>query len=193
MRHDTTEPNATDATRHDRTTDALIVDVAEAARLLGLTAGAVRKRLERGQLAGHKVAGRWQVVLGVPANATNATSIGHTDATGATRHDRHDTTDATDATRPAAGVSPAAISQLAAIRDEWLAPLVTTIQEQAETIGRLQAERDIAVERASVAEAAVTREQAGRRMDAAMADQLVTLLERQIEQLRADLVASGQR
>jgi len=33
-------------------------------------------------------------------------------------------------------------SQLEAIRDEWLAPLVAQITEQAETIGRVTAERD---------------------------------------------------
>ena len=81
---------------------------------------------------------------------------------------------------------------MAAIRDESLAPLVTTIREQAETIGRLQAERDIAVQRASVAESTAASEQAGRRAEAAMADQLVTLLEQQIAQLRVDL-NSGKR
>lgn len=162
--------------RHDTTASPLIVDVPEAARLLGITDGAIRRRLERGQLGGQKVAGRWQVVLGVPSNATNAT--------------RHD---ATDAARPAQAVSPAPISQLAAIRDEWLTPLVTTIREQAETIGRLQEERDVALQRASAAEAAVTREQVGRRAGAAMADQLATLLEQQIERLRVTLVSSGQR
>ncbi len=39
-------------------------------------------------------------------------------------------------------ISPAARSQLEAIRDEWLAPLVDRIQSQAERIGRLEAERD---------------------------------------------------
>jgi len=39
-------------------------------------------------------------------------------------------------------VSDAARNQLAAIRDEWLAPLVAQLTDQAETIGRLAAERD---------------------------------------------------
>ncbi len=43
---------------------------------------------------------------------------------------------------PLNAVSPAARSQLEAIRDEWLAPLVAQIREQAEQIGRLQAERE---------------------------------------------------
>ncbi len=42
----------------------------------------------------------------------------------------------------ASAISPAARSQLEAIRDEWLAPLVERIQGQAERIGRLEAERD---------------------------------------------------
>lgn len=69
---------------------------------------------------------------------------------------------------------------------------MTTLREQAETIGRPQAERDIAVQRASVAEATAASEEAGRRAEAAMADQLIILLEQQIAQLRADL-NSGKR
>lgn len=42
----------------------------------------------------------------------------------------------------AALVSDAARRQLAAVRDEWLAPLVAQLTEQAERIGRLEAERD---------------------------------------------------
>ena len=45
----------------------------------------------------------------------------------------------------ASAISPAARSQLEAIRDEWLAPLVERIQGQAERIGRLEAERDAAL------------------------------------------------
>ncbi len=41
-------------------------------------------------------------------------------------------------------VSDAARQQLAMVRDEWLAPLVTQITEQAERIGRLEAERESA-------------------------------------------------
>ena len=48
-------------------------------------------------------------------------------------------------------VSPAAYAQLEAVRDQWLAPLVAQIAEQAERIGRLEAERDAT--RAELAEA----------------------------------------
>ncbi len=39
-------------------------------------------------------------------------------------------------------VTDAARQQLASIRDEWLAPMVAKITDQAQTIGRLEAERD---------------------------------------------------
>ena len=52
-------------------------------------------------------------------------------------------------------VSDAARQQLGAIRDEWLAPLVAQLTDQAETIGRLTAERAELRRRAEVAEAAL--------------------------------------
>ena len=57
-------------------------------------------------------------------------------------------------------MTDAARSQLEAIRDQWLQPLVEQIREQAERIGRLQAERDAAEREraAAVAELAAERE-----------------------------------
>jgi hypothetical protein len=43
---------------------------------------------------------------------------------------------------PTSAVSPAARSQLEAIRDEWLQPLIDQLREAERTIGRLEAERD---------------------------------------------------
>jgi DNA-binding transcriptional MerR regulator len=43
-------------------------------------------------------------------------------------------------------VSPAARSQLEAIRDEWLQPLIDQLREAERTIGRLEAERDQAAQ-----------------------------------------------
>ena len=43
---------------------------------------------------------------------------------------------------PSSAVSPAARSQLEAIRDEWLQPLIDQLREAERTIGRLEAERD---------------------------------------------------
>ena len=51
------------ATGHDAT-DTTALDIAQAAAQLGISPGAVRKRIERGQLRGSKVSGRWEVVLG---------------------------------------------------------------------------------------------------------------------------------
>ncbi len=48
----------TDATRQDAT-----VGVVEAARILGVTADAVRSRLRRGTLPGHKVGDEWRVII----------------------------------------------------------------------------------------------------------------------------------
>ena len=118
MRHD-----ATDTTRHD-TTAEVVVDVATAARALGVSAGAVRKRLERGHLTGHKEAGQWRVVL--PAD--NAT--------------RHDTTDTTRHDATGGAVTPTARSQLDAVRDEWLQPLVDQLRALERDYGRVEQERD---------------------------------------------------
>ncbi len=93
----------------------------------GLQAATVRKRIQRGQLAGYKGADhRWYVLEDVPRDAT-----GH--ATG--QDTRQDAT-------AAVAVNANARAQLEAIRDEWLQPLVATISQQAERIGRLEAERD---------------------------------------------------
>ena len=77
-------------------------------------------------------------------------------------------------------VSPAARAQLEAIRDEWLAPLVAQIREQAERIGRLEAERDALAAQVAATEA----REAGER---GAADQLVDLLQEQRDALRAEL------
>jgi hypothetical protein len=137
--------NAFDAT--------VVLSVADAAQAFGITSGAVRKRLERGQLHGRKVAGQWRILLTAAAldEAANAT-----DATAAKRqYPSHATTDGavnrTDATRSNASavVSQAARAQLEAIRDEFIAPLVARIEDLSREAGRLQAERDAVVARAA--------------------------------------------
>jgi hypothetical protein len=191
--------DATTATRQDTTRQdivASVVSVAEAAHILGLTPGAIRKRIERGQLAAHKVSGQWHVVL-------------NSDET--TRHDSGvapDTTRQGDATRQdtTVAVSSAARSQLEAIRDEWLAPLVAQIREQAEEIGRLRADQEaVRRERDALAtelERERTQQQRVDELAAAVerrerahergAEQLVTALEQERDELRrrvADLEA----
>ena len=87
----------------------------------------MRKRIQRGQLAGYKGADhRWYVLDGEPLDATRDATQDKTgqDATGAV------------------AVNANARAQLEAIRDEWLQPLVATISQQAERIGRLEAEQE---------------------------------------------------
>jgi len=146
--------NATrpDATEHDgpNATDATVVlSVADAAAAFGISAGAVRKRLERGQLQGRKVAGQWHIILS-PADLTERPDTTNaTNASGKTRQlpshtTTREATDRTDATRPDASavVSQAARAQLEAIRDEFITPLVARIEELSRETGRLaEAER----------------------------------------------------
>ncbi len=68
----TVENDRPDVTRQDAT-----VGVVEAAHLLGTTTDAVRARLRRGTLQGHKVNGEWQVIIPAP-------TVGQQDATGNT-------------------------------------------------------------------------------------------------------------
>ena len=79
------DADRTDATRQDAT-----VGVVEAARLMGVTPDAVRSRLRRGTLQGHKDGDEWRVVM--PAD--RMPTVGQQDATG----ERQDT-DATGDSR----------------------------------------------------------------------------------------------
>ena len=63
-----------------------------------------------------------------------------------------------------------ATRQLEAIRDEWLAPLVAQISEQAETLGRVTAERD---------QAQHERDELRRRAHRANTQQEISILERE--------------
>ena len=89
------------------------------------------------------------------------------------------TDQATD--QPAAPPVPAAARRQAElIRDEWLAPLIAQIREQAETIGRLEAERAaMATER--------DRLLAERDSDRRLADRLVDLLQAERDEARAEV------
>jgi len=69
-----------------------------------------------------------------------------------------------------ATVSDAARSQLAAIRDEWLRPLVADIERLSQDVGRLAAERDAATRERDRAQAQLDA-------DRSIADQLVDLLQ----------------
>ena len=97
--------------------------VREAAIRLGISEAAVRQRIRRHTLVAERSAGIVYVVL---SDATpDSTSF-----------------ETVDATPDSTAIMPAARQQFEAIRDEWLTPLVAQIAEQAETIGRVTAERD---------------------------------------------------
>ena len=77
-------------------------------------------------------------------------------------------------------VSPAALSQLETIRDEWLQPLLDRIGTLEHTLGRTEAQRDQAMcQRDQLAERIAT--------DRALTDQLVVALEAERDILRVEL------
>jgi len=139
-------------TGQDATTRRVAQRIDRYAALHGLSVGAVRKRIQRGQLDAHKGADhRWYVREDVARDATGQDT--RQDATGQ---------DATTLAPTVVAVNVNARAQLEAIRDEWLQPLVNTIAAQAERIGRLEQERDSQTEtiaalrrRAEAAEAAL--------------------------------------
>jgi len=93
----------------------------------GLSVGAVRKRIERGQLEAYKgEGGRWYVLGPMPVDTTRQD----------TRQDGGQ-----DATRL---VAPTAQAQIALL-NELVAPYVATIAAQAEELGQVKAERDAAL------------------------------------------------
>jgi hypothetical protein len=75
----TVENDRPDVTRQDAT-----VGVVEAAHLLGITTDAVRARLRRGTLQGHKVNGEWQVIIPAPTVGQQDATERQQDATGNT-------------------------------------------------------------------------------------------------------------
>jgi len=122
-----TEPSA------DRPIDSPTLESTDVVAVrLGISRNAVLQRIKRGTLSGQKVDGVWWVVLDdrcsdrAPDRSTSRTTEQPTDR----------------ATAQRITSSGTARSQLEAIRDEWLAPLVAQISDQAETIGRVTAERD---------------------------------------------------
>jgi hypothetical protein len=90
------DADSPDVTRQDAT-----VGVVEAAHLLGTTTDAVRARLRRGTLQGHKVEGEWQVVMPAPTVGQQDTTEHQQDATA----DRQDTQQSGDRT-PTVDLAP---------------------------------------------------------------------------------------
>ncbi len=146
------QDNTTDATRPDaiehdatNTTDeTMVLSVADAAELLDVSTGAIRKRLERGQLHGRKIAGQWRVVLtkaDVDANATDATDATRPKIDDATRHDTTDQTDTTRHDRTGLVASDQA-QQMAALVASIQAPLLDRIEAAVARAVIAEQERD---------------------------------------------------
>ncbi len=115
------------------------VPLHEAAELLGVTVELLRKRAQRRTIPAYKVDGRWYVVLdGVPNVQGTGASDPVQDRTGGPGQD--------ESHHAPPVVSSTARSQLEAIRDEWLRPLVDRIGELEREAGQLQ-ERVRGVER----------------------------------------------
>ncbi len=135
-----------------------------AAGELGVNERTIRRWIDQGQLAAVKVRGSYRItfeeierarvtVLGedlgdvIEASTTReeADNAGRTDVPGHARF-AADTAAAAGAAPGTPAISPAARSQLEAIRDEWLRPIMERNEELARENGRLQ-ERVVGVER----------------------------------------------
>ena len=132
--------------------DPEYVAIEHAGRVTGDPARTLRRWAETGKVL--VVAGQRKRVVRLDDVRRLAAMTGHqpdaTDLTGAsagqaTGHMAEGVAD--DNMPPSSGaVSPAARSQLEAIRDEWLQPLIDQLREAERTIGRLEAERDQAAQ-----------------------------------------------
>lgn len=156
-----TRPGQDRTSGQDRT-----ATVAEVAAALGVTPSAVRKRLARGKLDGYKDNDTWRVYIDV---------AGQQDRTGATSRPAPPGQD-TGQDRTSYAVSPSAMSQLEAIRDAWLQPLVDQIATLSRELGHAEEQRDAAT-------AALDAERQRRQSDNRQADGLVELLEARVRDL----------
>ncbi len=158
------------------------IPIAAAAERLGVSVELLRKRAQRNTMPAYKVDGKWYVVLDVDQDGVQDIPPAPQDVVASRTVQDGASGPGQDGSRGGApwGVSPAARSLLEAIRDEWLAPLVAQIREQAETIGRLDAER------AAIAEER-DRLRAERDSDRRLADRLVDLLQVERDEAQAEL------
>ncbi len=135
-----------------------------AAGELGVNERTIRRWIDQGQLAAVKVRGSYRItveeierarvavlgedlddVIEMPTARTEADTSGNADMPGHARS-AADTAAAAGAASGTPAISPAARSQLEAIRDEWLRPIMERNEELARENGRLQ-ERVVGVER----------------------------------------------
>lgn len=116
------------------------VPIAEAAEQLGVTIELLRKRAQRGTMPAYKVDGRWFVVLDTTPPIVQPSGPGQDVQDVSSR-----TGQSTEPPPRPRAVTPAAMSQLEAIRDEWLQPLIEKIGTLERTLGRTEEQRDAAV------------------------------------------------
>src|SRR5215210_1791393 len=123
------------------------VAIEVAGRLTGVPARTLRRWAEAGKVP--VVAGQRKRLVRLEDVRRLAAMTGHQpengDVTGAYAGQAtgHMAEGVAGDTMPSPGaVSPAARSQLEAIRDEWLQPLIDQLREAERMIGRLEAERD---------------------------------------------------
>jgi excisionase family DNA binding protein len=109
--------------------------IAETAQRLGVSENAIRQRIKRHTILAVKVGGIWRVTL--PDQETDHQATISTDSYTDQQTDHEGDQEATTT-----AVSSAARSQLEAIRDEWLQPLVNQLRDAERSIGRLEQERD---------------------------------------------------
>ncbi len=129
---------ATAMTADTDTVTLVTTDVA--ASLVGVSARTVRRWIQRGYLPAIDGAGGQLVSPADLPAAKRAAGHGRGHGRGHRRPDMATDT-VTDADTSAMTVSPAARSQLEAIRDEWLQPLVDQLRDAERSIGRLEQER----------------------------------------------------
>jgi excisionase family DNA binding protein len=136
---DTTDIPAPDTDRDRDAAMVTMVTTEEAAHLAGVSARTIRRWIQRGLLVATEGASG-QLVS--PADLPTAKqAAGH--GRGHGRGHGHRAPDMVmDADTTDVAVSPAARSQLEAIRDEWLRPMMERNEELARQLGRVEQERD---------------------------------------------------
>lgn len=144
----------------------VMLSTGQAAKQVGVSSRTVRRWIEKGYLPAEQTARGWLVSPGDLSAAQEAARLAEeggripgarpddpSDTRGATRISANDYADGPSdrepwpAGHPSPIVSDAARSQLEAIRDEWLAPLIAQLREVERENGKLQAERDALHER----------------------------------------------
>lgn len=129
-----TATSATGAQPGNATGETVIVSVADAAAILGISPQAVRKQIAAGKLQAHKQRGSWRITLERATAETGATATGETEP------------QPRRATTQPAPQPDAQAAQMAAFADAITAPLRSRIEELNRELGHVE-ERLAAVTR----------------------------------------------